>query len=82
MQTTTQPEKVTLKLRVATREDFANENGTQKYGTIYLHQNKDGNIEPELHRFAPDTNMKEFKLLYHFKQIFVPMGVFEIRDLE
>lgn len=80
METTTEPQQVTLNVRIATAKDFANENNTQKYGAVYMHQSKTGTIEPELHLFSEQTDMKTFKQLYARQQIFVPMGIFELRD--
>jgi hypothetical protein len=75
-----EPQQITLNVRIATAKDFANENKTQKYGAVYMHQSKTGIIEPELHLFSEQTDMKVFKLLYSRQQIFVPMGIFELRD--
>lgn len=71
---------VTLNVRVATAADFTNEQNTQKYGAVYLHQSSLGLIEPELHIFSPETDMKIFKSLYKRQQIFVPMRIFELKD--
>ncbi|RZL47552.1 MAG: hypothetical protein EOP00_11625 [Pedobacter sp.] len=73
--------QVTLNVRIATAEDFTNEQNTQKYGAVFLHQSSTGDIEQELHIFSPATDMKTFKSLYKRQQIFVPMGIFELKNL-
>jgi len=72
--------RLNLNARVANKEDFADELGNKKYGTVYAHLNKAGDSEDELHIFSVKTNLQDFKLLYFHEQILIPMGIFEFKD--
>lgn len=69
-----------LKLRVATKDDFATEIGDKKLGVLYFCKAKAGNIERRPYYLTEGTCMVTFKTLYNDKQLYVP--VFERSEMK
>ncbi|MRX40603.1 hypothetical protein GJU43_15050 [Flavobacterium sp. LC2016-23] len=68
---------VILNLRVARREDFADELGQKKFGCMYFEQSFDGSFCNQPFFFHENTNMESFRELYATKQIWVLAGIFD-----
>lgn len=66
-----------MKLREAKKEDFADQWGRKRIGTIYFQQSISGAICTQPFYFTEETNIESFKELYTANQIFVPVGIFD-----
>jgi hypothetical protein len=68
---------VIMKLRVANRNDFADQVGNKKIGVLYFQQSYSGNFCTQPYYFSNETNLETFRELFATKQIWVPMGIFD-----
>lgn len=62
---------VLIKLRLANKDDFSNELGQKKYGTVYFEENSNGIVERSIKYFNLNTDLLQFKKLYANNQIYV-----------
>lgn len=62
---------VLIKLRIATKEDFADRFGQKIIGVPYLEQNSLGVIDKTIKYFSEETDLTSFKTLYANSQIYV-----------
>lgn len=62
---------VLLKLRLANKDDFADQFDQKKIGTVYFEQNSLGMIERKINYFSENTDLSSFKKLYANEQIYV-----------
>lgn len=68
---------VLMKLREATADDFANQFGEKRIGTMYFQQNFNGSVCTQPFYFTEQTNLETFRELYTSKQILVPVRIFD-----
>ena len=68
---------VLMNLRIGNSNDFSYDSGAKRYGSIYFQQSFDGTFCTQPFYLTEDTNMETFKELYHSKQIWVPVRVFD-----
>lgn len=68
---------VFMKLRVANKDDFADESDRKRIGAIYFQQSATGAMEKQPHYFTEATDLNKFKELYVMNQIYVPVGIFD-----
>jgi hypothetical protein len=68
---------VFMKLRVANKDDFADQWGRKRIGAIYFQQSATGAMEKQPHYFTEATDLNKFKELYVMNQIYVPVGIFD-----
>ncbi|RUT67946.1 hypothetical protein D0817_23725 [Flavobacterium cupreum] len=71
---------VFMKIRVADKEDFADQFGRKKIGAIYFTQSITGAICTQPCYFSDETDLSTFRELYTRNQIYVPVGLFD--DIE
>jgi hypothetical protein len=69
--------KITMQLRVATRDDFADLYGNKKIGVLYFQQNHDGEMCTQPFYFNESTEIQNFRQLYSTGQIYVPVRIFD-----
>ncbi len=72
---------VVMNLRVAIKEDFADEYDNKKIGVLYFQQNHDGNMCTQPFYFNENTEIHNFRQLYSTGQIFVPVRIFDTVDI-
>ncbi|WP_281238139.1 hypothetical protein [Flavobacterium praedii] len=70
-----------MNLRVAIKEDFADEYDNKKIGVLYFQQNHDGNMCTQPFYFNENTEIHNFRQLYSTGQIFVPVRIFDTVDI-
>lgn len=68
---------VFMKLRVANKDDFADQFGNKIIGAMYFHQSVTGAIEPQPRYFNEETDLSTFRELYTHNQIYVPERLLE-----
>lgn len=68
---------VFMKLRVANKDDFADQWGRKRIGAIYFQQSATGAIESTPHYFTEETDLNTFRELYTHSQIYVPERLFD-----
>ncbi|MFV8347284.1 hypothetical protein [Flavobacterium sp. ZB4P13] len=74
---------VVMNLRVANRDDFSDQQGRKRIGTMYFQQSITGAICTKPFYFTENTDLTAFKILYASNQIYVPVGIFdEVEILE
>lgn len=66
-----------MKIRLANKEDFADQFGRKKIGVIYFTQSITGAICTQPCYFSEETDVPTFKELYTRNQIYVPVGLFD-----
>lgn len=66
-----------MKIRVANKDDFADQSGRKRIGAIYFHQSATGAIEKQPLYFTEETDLNTFRELYTHNQIYVPVNHFE-----
>lgn len=71
---------VLLNLRVATKEDFADEFGNKIIGVPYFEQSSTGVVQPTIKYFTENIDMQNFKELYACNQIFVMVNPNEAKS--
>lgn len=74
--------KITLELRPAEYEDFADEHGNYMYGILYfLRSNKSGKFDQKAYYMQRDTDKKEFKKRFKNKMVYVLKRALEYKEL-
>lgn len=68
---------VFMKLRLANKDDFADQFGKKRLGAIYFHQSATGAICTQPYYFTEETDLQTFRELYTHNQIYVPERLFE-----
>jgi hypothetical protein len=68
---------VIMNLRIGNSNDFSYDSGAKRYGAIYFQQNFDGAFCTQPFYLTEATDFEAFKELYHSKQIWVPLRVFD-----
>ena len=68
---------VFMKLRIANKDDFADQWGRKIIGAMYFRQSVTGAIEPQPRYFNEETDLDTFRELYTHNQIYVPERLFE-----
>ncbi|TPG44352.1 hypothetical protein [Flavobacterium pectinovorum] len=66
-----------MKIRIANKDDFADQWGRKKIGAIYFEQSVTGAICTQPFYFTEETDLGKFKELYTHNQIYVPLGLFD-----
>ena len=67
---------VFMKLRIANKDDFADQSGRKRIGAIYFQQSATGAIEKQPCYFTEETDLNTFRKLYTHYQIYVPVNPF------
>jgi hypothetical protein len=68
---------VFMKIRVANKDDFADQWNRKKIGAIYFTQSVSGAICTQPCYFTEETDINKFRELYTHNQIYVPLGLFD-----
>lgn len=68
---------VFMKIRVANKDDFADQYGSKRLGAIYFQQSVTGAICTQPYYFTAETDLNTFRELYTHNQIYVPERLFE-----
>lgn len=68
---------VFMKIRVAQKEDFADQWGRKRIGAIYFTQSVSGAICTQPFYFTEETDLSTFRELYTHNQIYVPLNLFD-----
>jgi hypothetical protein len=68
---------VFMKLRIANKDDFADQWQRKRIGAIYFQQSATGAIEKQPRYFTEETDLNTFRELYTHNQIYVPVNPFE-----
>lgn len=68
---------VFMKIRLANKDDFADQWGRKKIGAIYFQQSVTGAICTQPFYFTEETDLDKFRELYTHNQIYVPLGIFD-----
>lgn len=68
---------VFMKLRIANKDDFADQWQRKRIGAIYFQQSATGAIEKKPRYFTEETDLNTFRELYTHNQIYVPVNPFE-----
>ncbi|MBS7231714.1 hypothetical protein KHA90_11820 [Flavobacterium psychroterrae] len=66
-----------MKIRVANKDDFADQWNHKKIGAIYFEQSITGTICTQPFYFTEETDINKFRELYTHNQIYVPLGLFD-----
>lgn len=66
-----------MKIRIANKEDFADQWGRKRIGAIYFTQSVSGAICTQPCYFTEETDLSKFRELYTHNQIYVPMNLFD-----
>ena len=68
---------VKMNLRVANRDDFSDQWGQKRIGTMYFQQSITGTICTQPFYFTDNTDLETFRALYASNQIYVPVRIFD-----
>lgn len=75
--------KVTMQLRVATKQDFFDIGNIPLFGTMYfMYSLTTDSFCTKPYYFSKDTPKEEFNILFKAKKLFVPVGFFDDVEIE